>query len=204
MDFDKNNIKLILFDIGAVLIEYGDVFNTVAKEQNFEHELIDNTFDKYDSQITTGKISPQELYLRCLEENNINADKNYDFAQSWIKDYKPLKETYELIEKLKANYEIGYLSNIYKGLVEKMISQKMLPNLKKEFRFLSCDIGAQKPDEEIYKYVEENVEFKPSEILFIDDKVENLDVARARNWNTFEFTRYKAEENVKKLERLLL
>lgn len=200
----RENTKLILFDIGAVLIEYGSVFKTVAEEQGFEHEFIDKTFDKYDHQITTGKITPQELYLSCLDEYNIIADRKYNFVKSWIKDYEPLKHTYALVEDLTHKYEVGYLSNIYKGLVEEMIAQEIIPNLKPKYRFLSCNIGLQKPKVELYEYVELNIRFKPNEIFFVDDKLENLKVAQSRGWETFEFTRFESEKNVEILRKLLL
>ncbi len=200
----NNEVKIILFDIGGILIEYGDVFQTVAREQNFAHELIDATFDKYDRDITTGKITPQELYLNCLAENNLNADKNYNFMKSWISDYEVIKPTYNLVQELMESYSVGFLSNIYKGMVEEMIAQKVIPNVDEKYRFLSCDIGMQKPDEELYDYVTGKLDFDPAEILFIDDKDENFPPAIQRGWQTFEFKRKNPEESVNKLRELLL
>lgn len=47
----KESIKLILFDIGNVLIDYGNVFTTASKELQIPQKLIDVTFDKYDQEI---------------------------------------------------------------------------------------------------------------------------------------------------------
>ncbi|MBN1162404.1 HAD-IA family hydrolase [Patescibacteria group bacterium] len=196
--------KIILFDIGGVLIEYGDVFQTVAREQNFAHELIDSTFDKYDREITTGKITPQELYLKCLSENNLEADKEYNFVTSWISDYETIRPTYDLVQELMEIYEVGFLSNIYKGMVEEMISQKVLPHIEEKYRFLSCDIGMQKPDVELYDFVDEKLNLNKGELLFVDDKNENFPPALERGWEVFEFPRKNPEEGARKLKELLL
>lgn len=200
----QHKFEVILFDIGGVLIEYGDVFKTVAKEQNFAHELIDNTFDKYDTEITTGKITPQELYLKCIAENNLDANKDYNFTKSWINDYEIIKPTFELLIELKNKYKVGYLSNIYKGMVEEMINQNVIPHVEEKLRFLSCNIGFQKPDIELYKYVQENLAIAPSDILFIDDKSENFPPADKIGWYTFEFERQSPKGSVARLRKLLL
>lgn len=49
---------------------------------------------------------------------------------------------------------------------------------------LSNLIGLKKPDPEIYKFICETYGLKPSETLFIDDKVENLKGASALKINT--------------------
>ena len=89
----------------------------------FHYELIGDTFDKYDREITLGNITPQELYLKCLEENNLKANTNYDFTDSWVRDYSSIKPTYDLVHKLKPTYQVGLFSNIYKN---------MIPILKRE------------------------------------------------------------------------
>lgn len=199
-----NKPQLILFDIGGVLIEYGNVFKTASQELNIPHNLLDSTFDKYDAEITTGLITPQELYLNCLKNNEITADIDYNFMISWIKDYSSIRPTHDLLTKLSAKYKVGLFSNIYKGMVPELIKQDLLPNIYYTYQFISCDMGLQKPDEKAYQHIVNQIKEQESEILFVDDKQENLDVANIFGWQTFLFLRDKPEESVNNLRKLLL
>jgi HAD superfamily hydrolase (TIGR01509 family) len=196
--------KLILFDIGGVLIEYGNVFKTASTELGIPHALIDSTFDKYDAEITTGIITPQELYLNCLSNNKIDADHNYIFMLSWIKDYTSIKSTHDLLIELVAKYKVGLFSNIYKGMIPELIKQDLLPNINYTYQFISCDTGLQKPDINAYKAIMDTVNYPANELLFIDDKQENIDVANNLGWKTYLFTRENTTESVIELRKLLL
>ncbi len=196
--------RLILFDIGGVLIEYGNVFKTASQELDIPHNLLDSTFDKYDTEITTGLITPQELYLNCLKNNEITTDTNYNFMISWIKDYSSIRPTHDLLTKLTQKYKVGLFSNIYKGMVPELIKQDLLPNINYACQFISCDMGLQKPDEKAYQHIVNQVKEQTNEILFVDDKQENLDVASKFGWQTFLFLRNNPMVSVTNLEKLLL
>lgn len=201
---NKKAIKLVLFDIGGVLINYERAFRNASIEQNIPYELIGNAFDKYDREITSGEISPQELYLKCLEENNLRADKNYDFTDSWIRDYSSIVPTYNLIEKLKSAYQIGLFSNIYKNMIPVLKKKKLIPDIAYDFLFISCDTGLQKPDLEAYEHVLETTKLEPSQILFVDDRDDNLAVAEYLKWKIFKFSKTDPASSAKKLTEILL
>ncbi|MBI5356175.1 HAD-IA family hydrolase [Candidatus Collierbacteria bacterium] len=197
-------VKLILFDIGGGLIDYERAFRNASIEQNIPYELIGNTFDKYDKEITSGKIAPQELYLKCLKDNNINADPNYDFTDSWIRDYSSFKPTFDLINKLKSGYQIGLLSNIYKNMIPVLKKRKLIPDIAYDFLFISCDTGLQKPDLEAYEQVLETTKLQPQQILFVDDRDDNLAIAAYLKWNIFKFSKTNPASSVKTLIKMLL
>ncbi len=194
----------MLFDIGGVLIDYERAFRNASIEQNIPYELIGNTFDKYDKEITSEKITPQELYLRCLKENNLIANKNYDFTDSWIRDYSSIKPTFELVNKLKSSYQIGLFSNIYKNMIPILKVKKLIPDMAYDFLFISCDTGLQKPDLESYEQVIETTKLQPEQILFIDDKDDNLLVATFLKWNIFKFSKTDPFSSVQNLSKMLL
>lgn len=201
----KNNkkIKLVLFDIGGVLINYEQAFRNASIEQYIPYELIGSAFDKYDREITSGEITPQELYLKCLEENNLKADKNYDFTDSWIRDYSSIKPTYDLVHKLKSFYRVGLFSNIYKNMIPILRKKKLIPDIAYDFLFISCDTGLQKPDLEAYKHILETTKLGPSQILFVDDRDDNLTVAEYLKWKIFKFSKTDPASSAKKLTEML-
>ena len=81
---------------------------------------------------------------------------------------------------------------------EKMFKDRMGIEINKVFNniFYSCSIGLAKPDPKVYKYVIDHIEeptmfdgewkkAKPSEIMFFDDKEENLEAATKLGIKTF-------------------
>lgn len=195
--------KLILFDIGGVLIDCNNAFKQASLDLNIPHKVIDSTFDVYDREITLGEITPQELYLNCLKDNNLTADTSYNFMLSWISDYIVNKSTHDLVKELATEYQVGLFSNIYKGMVPELIKQGYLPSVTYSYQFLSCDMGLQKPDEEAYRAVMKKVNTPANQILFVDDKQENLATARLLGWQTFWFLSTEPNKSAASLRKTL-
>jgi FMN phosphatase YigB (HAD superfamily) len=200
----KNKPKLILFDIGGVIHEYQHVFETAAKELGISSAIFNDTFDKYDEQITKGFISPQDLYRFVRDEYKLDTPSDYDFMRSWVHDFEIKKPTYELILELASSYQLGLFSNIYKGMVEDFQQTGLIPRVEYIVQAVSCNIGMQKPDADIYDYVETVSGLQGEQLLFVDDKQENTDVAKNRGWQVHTFNRFDAKSSVQKLSDQLL
>lgn len=165
--------------------------------------LTDLTFDKYDKEVTNGLITPQELYLKLIEEYAPDADPSYDFLSSWLSDYRSITQTYNIVEKLSNDCDVGLFSNIYKGMVPEMVKRGLIPQIQYAYQFLSCDIGMQKPDIQFYSYVTRITGLNGPQILFIDDKKENLVPAEEYNWRTFNFNYSNPEKSADLLSAML-
>jgi putative hydrolase of the HAD superfamily len=53
--------------------------------------------------------------------------------------------------------------------------------------FISAEMGLAKPDPRIYQAAAAELEKEPSEILFVDDFIENVQAARKVGWNAIHF-----------------
>lgn len=122
----------------------------------------------------------EEFWLNYAQENQI------DLPEDWPKTFKlTLKnnlganpQMYDLVAHLKANnHQVALFSNI----------DNRLADLIREFGFydpfdpciLSCEIMLQKPDPKAYEIMIERIGKPAEQILFIDDKLENIEAARA-------------------------
>ena len=196
--------KLVLFDIGGVLIDYTAWFQTASRDLDIPIDLIKESFKKYKREITICDITPQQMFANCIADNNLAVDDQYDFTKSWVRDYKKIQSSYELFINLSKTYQVGFLSNIYKGLVPMMLNERLLPNVPNSINFHSCDIGLKKPEIEMYEYVQDKTGYSKNEIFFIDDQKQNLAPVQSLCWQMYNFEFEKVAENVYDLTRRLL
>ena len=198
-----NHPELILFDLGGVLFEYRNFFNTAAKELKIERNVILHTLGEYALEANLGKITLHEIYLKCIEENGFDIDKNYDITLSYVRDLERIVPSYNFLIRLSKKYNIGLLSNIFKGFVPLIIEREIIPNIDYKYKFLSCDIGLKKPDNEIYEYVNTKTGLNPNKIFFVDDYEENTEAARKHGWQVNTFLRETPEQSIEVLTKQL-
>ena len=81
---------------------------------------------------------------------------------------------------------VGILSNLLmvdKERLDEQVDFKYIDKL-----FLSFELGMVKPNLEIYKKVEELSGINASDILFIDDRIENIRAAALCGWHVLQAT----------------
>jgi len=188
------NIDAIIFDIGNVLvdIDYEVMVAEFKKIASIDFREIvtytsqDQIFDLYEK----GLISTPEFRnrLRKYLKPGIT-DAEIDAAwNSILIHYPPAK--FELLKKLRAKYKIFALSNIndlhalaIHADVQRLFS---VPGMGSFFDrvYYSHQMGQRKPEREIYQTVLDREGLDPSRTLFIDDKQENTDAAKALGLQT--------------------
>lgn len=91
------------------------------------------------------------------------------------KSFKNQPKTLKLMKKLKEkNYKIGFLSNTEKSAIEFFKKQ----NYDIDVTVFSCLEGTVKPELKIYEILIKRMQMKPKEIVFLDDKKENILIAQ--------------------------
>ena len=86
-----------------------------------------------------------------------------------------------------------------RGLLTAILSNMgdaVLASVEREFDWIrrfdllvwSCQVGVVKPDPAIYRHTLAKLGTRPEEILFIDDKLPNVEAARALNIRTIQFS----------------
>ena len=197
-------IKFVYFDVGGVLIDYSQYFVTACKKYNLDNQLLKAYFLSLENDMTKGILRPEEFWKKCTEYFNIEHDQQFNFTDSWISDYKSIKPTYDFIYQIKERYKIGLITNIYHGMVEKIMKANKIPNIQYSSIIESCVIGHKKPEIDIFKIATQQSGVKPEEILFIDDFSHFLEGAKKLGWQTFLFETVNPEQSIKKLEKILL
>jgi len=198
-----NNRLFIYFDVGSVLVDWSNAFETSASRFNLTVDDIFKVFNENDEQITKGFITPQQLWEKCIKKYNIPDARNYDFLESWVSDYKPIQEMHNLVHKIKSNYRIGLLSNIYKGMLPLLLKKRVVPAIHYQEIVFSCDVSMRKPEADIYNLAQKKAKIEPDNILLVDDREDYLEGAKKASWYTFLFDNKKRVQSTKELEKYL-
>lgn len=187
--------KLILFDWGNIVESHTtgytcrDAFNDLFKACGYDgNNDIFTSLGKY----TLSSIPSVDAF-----ENVYNQIANeYNFKTTYLEFIKLYKEIFDRIDYYKdvADYEkslrdkcyIGLLSNL--TVFDKERLNKQVDLSKYDYVFLSFEMKCRKPDKEIYEKVNELIPFKLEDILFIDDRQDNIDIAKWFGWNTLKAT----------------
>src|SRR5882672_3970203 len=112
----ENKIKFIYFDLGGVFFNWDNYFQNVAKEFKFDRHQIMNFFKKHDERLTKGLVSPQAFWEIYQKDAGIKNTDGFDFLDNWVEDFMPLLPMHKFAETLIKRYQVGVISNIYKGM----------------------------------------------------------------------------------------
>jgi epoxide hydrolase-like predicted phosphatase len=186
----KNNIKVILFDLGRVLmhIDFEAFPNALGLKTNDQRSQFDQTkIQIHIREYETGRISTDkfidslfEIFQRKFSKEDIlNA-----FTAIIVADNQ---EIIPFVNKVRKHYRIAVLSNTCECHWNKVIQVssliKIFPHL-----YTSFYLGVMKPDKSIYIKVCAAMNIQPNEVLFIDDLKENIDGAILSGMNGILFT----------------
>lgn len=178
-----SKFQLVLFDIGGVLVNWCDawLYHIVSEKLGIQEKTLTRECEKEIVNLHTGKILENEFWRKIGKK--INSSELQKVKKSLI--YDTFKEKAKLnnsilkmVKKIQENeIKVGVLSNLEKTTHTILEEFELLDGFA--FQFYSHKIGFAKPDKRLFKYVINNVPFKPSEIFFIDDKISNVQTANS-------------------------
>jgi len=197
----------------AVIFDFGGVMTGQPKRDAVVHficttfHLTPDAFEKVNQEkkqaVKSGKTD-LEFWLSYAQKNNVQLPK--DWAQNFqttLKDAIGVNpQMYALVDQLKKQgVQVGLLSNI----------DNRLAKIIKDFGFyepfnpclLSCEIGAEKPDPKIYQHLLDQLEISAGNVVFIDDKKENIEAAKKLGFDAILFTSHAELEKALKIRELM-
>jgi len=185
-----DKIKVIVFDLGNVLIyfDYGRLkFNLNKIETGLGDRFIKKYYENYHvhQQYEKWELNNDEFLKIMLEwcENKIDAEA---FKHIYADLFTENTEATKLLAKLKDNYQLVLLSNT--NFIHQKYGWAQFGFLKYFDKFiLSHEVGAIKPEDKIYKAVENFTNQLPECHLFIDDIEEYVNGAKKRGWKGIQF-----------------
>ncbi|SEW39681.1 2-haloacid dehalogenase [Cognatiyoonia koreensis] len=181
--------KAVIFDIGNVLIEwqperyYDRVIGPTRRKAMFAAIDLHAMNDKVDR----GAHFQDVVYAEAAANPEWAAEVRM-WHDNWLDLATPaIDHSVRLLDALKSTgVPVFALTNFGKQTFE--IAEPVYPFLKVfDRRYVSGHMGVIKPESRIYEMVEEDCGLLPSQLLFTDDRQDNIDAASARGWQTHLF-----------------
>ncbi|MEM6727032.1 MAG: HAD family phosphatase [Pseudomonadota bacterium] len=179
-------VKAVIFDIGNVLIEwqperyYDRVYGEARRKALFA------AVDLHAMNLAVDRGAPfKETIYAEAERHPDWAPEIRDWHDKWIELASPvIKRSVRLLRALRAKgVPVHALTNF--GVESYAYAQTQFDFLNEFDReFVSGRMRVVKPEAEIYRQVEEGLGLAGSDLLFADDREENIAAAEARGWQT--------------------
>ena len=191
-------IDHVIFDFGEVLIEldYARViggFSKVANKNESEiKEMVVTAPLLQDFEV--GKITPDEFRagVNDLLGTSMMSGEFDEIWNSMLKRLPP--ERMDLLQQVAARFDTYVLSNsniIHEVAFNQMIKETTGKSSLHDFVekcYFSQDIGLRKPYVECYNYVIEDIGADPGRMLFLDDRLDNVEGAMKSGLNAIQIT----------------
>jgi putative hydrolase of the HAD superfamily len=196
-----SNITTLLFDIGGVILTNGwdednrregaEFFELNLGEIEKRHKAVFPDFEK--GNVSLNKYVDEVIFYK---ERNFNREDFINFIKSRT---RPYDSSIQILEKLRRDkkYLLATINNESYELNLFRINHFKLYKYFISF-FSSGFLNTRKPEPLIYKIALNVLHKMPSECLFIDDRIENIEEAEKQGINTIHLT------DVKELKNLLL
>jgi putative hydrolase of the HAD superfamily len=173
-------IEIVLFDIGGVLARFAGL--EVLQELTGATSELDVSarwlMSPWVRKFESGGCTDEEFSAGIVAEWDLpyTAEEFLAVFPTWLDP--PFAGGVELLAEASAHVGVGCLSNTNSLQWREIISH--WPHVEYfEHRFLSFELGAVKPDAEIFERVIERLPVAPASVLFLDDVALNVEGARA-------------------------
>lgn len=183
----------IVFDLGNVLIPFDhniwvENYNNIKPGLGEKYIQLYLTNYQVHRKFEAGKISEDEFINYNLNwlENRINKEQ---FLKYFSEIFTTNDEVIKLLPILKKDYKLVLLSNT--NSIHKKYGWEKYSFLSYfDKLILSHEVGAVKPEEKIYKAVEEFTKESSETHIFIDDILDYVNAAKNLGWDAIQFKGY--------------
>ena len=176
-----NQIRVLLFDLGGVLIELNDLSELLqlnGHEMPVNKPWSDWLYSPAVRAFEMGISTKDQFADKYIEETNLPIKRD-EFLNAFIQLPKGLyPDAHRLIERCRDRYFIACLSNTnalhWQRLIHEMGIDRMFDQ-----HFASHLTGKLKPDRESFEHVLQRLNCDPPAIVFLDDNEMNVTAARS-------------------------
>lgn len=197
-------LKAVVFDLGGVLVrtENPEPRKQLAARLGISpEELYQLIFDSASAQLATlGRITTEEHWMNVRRTLGLSETEFTHFPEEfWGGDRLDL-DLVDYLRSLRRRYRTALLSNAWDDLRQVIQERWRIADAFDEIT-ISAEVGLAKPDPRIYTLTLSRLLTLPSEAVFVDDFLENVEAAREIGMLTVHFQ--SREQALNELKRML-
>ena len=175
---DKIKVRAIILDYGGVISQPQNSENVNNILQSLGQEYVDfeKIYRSQRAQYDSGQISGEEYWTNVLRYYDLEPS-NFEIARLIQEDVR----SWTQINESMIQFITECRNNIHKLAMISNMTTDSLAFIREHFQWLelfdelilSCEIGINKPDRQIYEACLRKLNMCPNECLFVDDSIEN-------------------------------
>lgn len=186
------NYKGIIFDLGNVVfnVDFNRIYVHWAEHSGVSFDKIKNYFESTDyfDLLERGDLSEDEYRSITNKALGMNLPDNvFDegLTALYLDEFEGINP---LLKSLKNNYRIIALSNT--NSIHKRVWRKKYEDTMDRFEIIFCshEINSSKPELKPYLIALDYLKLKAEEVIFLDDKSENIEPAKQLGIKTITVT----------------
>ena len=199
----NKKIKAVLFDLGKVILDFNfkPAFRRLSRSTLLSARDIEAYFWRSGLEVLYdgGRISSVQFYKEV--KRVLRHTLSYkQFKKIWNEVFTPKREIFALIRRIDPHTRLVLISNTNAMHYEYIRVKYTILNYF-DHVILSFKEKTRKPDEAIYKTAARACKARPHEILYIDDREDLTEAAKALGFNTFTF-KNNPKELIKQMKGL--
>jgi glucose-1-phosphatase len=191
------HIRVVLFDIGGVLVEPSGIptmlswmGHRVSPEELFKMWLASPVVRAFE----TGRTTPEVFAGQLIAEMSMAVEKQ-TLLQEFAAGARLFPGALDLIDRIPRTYTRATLANSNALHWPRLMNEMQLASAF-DHHFASHLTGKIKPDENAFQHVIDTLKCGANEILFLDDNQLNVDAATKLGMNAFQAKGISAAERI--------
>jgi FMN phosphatase YigB (HAD superfamily) len=195
---------VIAFDLGKVLVDfdYGIAAGRIAVRSNLSPDKVRPLIEqsRFIIDYEFGRLTRREFFDEVCRTTGFGGTIE-EFSEFFADIFTPIQPMIELHAGLR---RCGFKTYIFSNTNDLAIE-----HIRRNFPFFrnfdgyifSYEVGAMKPDAKIYEAMEATSGRRGAEIIYVDDRPENIEVGNTRGWKSI--LHESPEESRATLQRLI-
>jgi HAD superfamily hydrolase (TIGR01509 family) len=177
--------KAVVFDLGKVLVDFDYSIAARRIAARGKMTLLEiaayinqsSLFFEYES----GRVTTQQFYDEIRGVTGFRGDLA-EFSNCFADIFTAIEPMVQLQEELQRRGMPAYAFSNTNELAAEHIRRSFPFYTKLDGHILSYEHGAMKPDAKLYEVVERQSGRQEAELLYLDDRPENIAAGAARGW----------------------
>ncbi|NGX53551.1 MAG: Alpha-D-glucose 1-phosphate phosphatase YihX [Chlamydiae bacterium] len=187
----NGEIRAIVFDNGGVVARYDQhsSFAFVSRSLGIPLEVVESRLPvEFYRKVEYGQIDEKLFWEQFADqyEGMLPSEWLSVWTRFNLSNISRNHEVLDLVRELKeAGYQIGMFSNVSPWSSSIYYQSGLYDDFSPAV--LSCEIGVKKPNQRAYEILLEQLDLPADEVIFIDDKWVNIQVARKLGIDAIQF-----------------